>query len=322
MSDQTISRLVKPHTIQCGRLRIDEIQPLSRPIRVGDHSETVAEYAETLRAGARLPEPQIFKSSSKYICADGWLTIQARKQNGELETECHIHEGTARDALLYATNRNGTHGLRLTSAEKRNAVTILLSDSEYVQWSNVRIAEWTHSSEALVRKVREELGLTSHGAKLSRDGVLMNVSNIGKHMQEDAKTAAVAAEAVQNQETKSEHQISIENHADTDAKAGSNPSVKHDYQPKRKAGPKYKQEAEPVLPTLGDLIYVDTLTATEFRQNESFSSLGSQREKSIYLVFAVECEDDPEDHLREGIMKAINSNLTPRKRKHRATTVH
>jgi hypothetical protein len=42
--------------------------------------------------------------------------------------------------VLYTVGANATHGLRRSNADKRRAVSMLLDDPEWAQWSNLAIA--------------------------------------------------------------------------------------------------------------------------------------------------------------------------------------
>jgi hypothetical protein len=69
-----------------------------------------------------------------------------------------VHQGTARDALLFALGSNTTHGLRRTPADKRRAVEVMLRDEEWAKWSDREIARLCDLSHAFVSGVRRELG--------------------------------------------------------------------------------------------------------------------------------------------------------------------
>jgi hypothetical protein len=62
-----------------------------------------------------------------------------------------------REVVLFAACANQTHGLQRTNADKRKAVTTLLEDDEWRQWSNPEIARRVGVSDELVRAVRISL---------------------------------------------------------------------------------------------------------------------------------------------------------------------
>jgi regulator of replication initiation timing len=76
---------------------------------------------------------------------------------GRVAITAIVKDGTLRDAKLHAAGANGTHGLQRTNADKRHAVTMLLSDPEWVQWSDREIARACRVSHNLVADVRASL---------------------------------------------------------------------------------------------------------------------------------------------------------------------
>ncbi|MBY0300051.1 MAG: hypothetical protein K2X71_29110 [Methylobacterium sp.] len=70
---------------------------------------------------------------------------------------CEIREGGLREAILHSVGANATHGLRRTNADKRRAVTILLQDEEWSQWSNGEIARRCLVSDKTVASIRSDL---------------------------------------------------------------------------------------------------------------------------------------------------------------------
>jgi hypothetical protein len=65
-----------------------------------------------------------------------------------------VRRGERRDAILFATGANRTHGVRPTIADRHKAVDTLLADRQWREWSNRRIAEQCGVSEHLVRTRR------------------------------------------------------------------------------------------------------------------------------------------------------------------------
>jgi transposase-like protein len=55
---------------------------------------------------------------------------------------------------MYAVGANAAHGLRRTNADKRRAVTMLLDDDEWGQWSDSAIARQCGVSHTFVATVR------------------------------------------------------------------------------------------------------------------------------------------------------------------------
>jgi hypothetical protein len=125
----------------------------------------LGEYTEAMAHEADFPPLTLFFDGSHYWLADGFHRFFAAKQLGASVIAAEVHQGTRRDALLYAAGANATHGLRRTNADKRRAVLTLLQDEEWQRWSNREISRLCSVTHTFVGKLRQELV-----AKLSPDG--------------------------------------------------------------------------------------------------------------------------------------------------------
>ena len=131
--------------------------------------ETVDEYALDQAAGAEFPPVEVYYDGSKYWLADGFHRLAAYKKNQELDPDngnwqnipAKIHQGDRRAAILHSVGANSNHGLRRTNADKRRAVTTLLSDQEWSQWSDREIAKQCGVSNRFVSNLRSELSVNS-----------------------------------------------------------------------------------------------------------------------------------------------------------------
>lgn len=119
--------------------------------------DVVEEYAEAMRCGAKFPAVTVFHDGAQYWLADGFHRFHASRRAEMLDILADVREGTRRDAILFSASANGTHGMRLTNADKRKSVLLLLLDKEWTQWSNRDIAKHCHVSPAMVDKLRKEL---------------------------------------------------------------------------------------------------------------------------------------------------------------------
>ncbi len=141
--------------------RDPDLQP-----RVASDPQVVAEYAEILD---RLPAVTYFNDGDVFWLADGFLRVEAFEKAGRPRVPAIMRIGTKRDALLFALSANNSHGARLTPADKRRAVALMLSDPEWVQRSDHWIAEHVGVSAPFVKKMRTELG--AHATeRMGRDG--------------------------------------------------------------------------------------------------------------------------------------------------------
>ena len=117
----------------------------------------LSDYTEALGLGAEFPPLTLFYDGSQYWLADGFHRFFAAKKLGTGSVTAEVHQGTRRDAVLYAMGANATHGLRRTNADKRRAVFTLLKDEEWQRWSNREIARQCGVTPTFVGKLRSAL---------------------------------------------------------------------------------------------------------------------------------------------------------------------
>lgn len=170
------------------KIRLDKIK-VDGDLQVRDkiNEDAVREYAEVIREGGKMPPVTVFFDGKTYHLADGWHRFFAHKQAAFAEIEAEIHDGTRRDAILFALSANDKHGLRRTNADKRRSVLVLLEDFEWSEWNNTKIAEVCGVSATFVDKIRKETNTpTPATRKVSRDGVEyeMDTSKMGKKSKE------------------------------------------------------------------------------------------------------------------------------------------
>lgn len=166
------------------KIRLDKIK-VDGDLQVRDkiNEDAVREYAEVIREGGKMPPVTVFFDGKTYHLADGWHRFFAHKQAAFPEIEAEVHDGTRRDAILFALSANDKHGLRRTNADKRRSVLVLLEDFEWSEWNNTKIAEVCGVSATFVDKIRKEMNTaTPTTRKVSRGGVEyeMDTSKMGK----------------------------------------------------------------------------------------------------------------------------------------------
>lgn len=125
--------------------------------RVAINTNTVKEYAESIRETAPLPPLTVFHDGLCYVLADGFHRLEAHKILGRDRVTANVLEGSRRDAFLYALSANAEHGLRRSQADKRRAVQMSLEDPELGQRSNREIAKLCKVSHSFVNSTRESL---------------------------------------------------------------------------------------------------------------------------------------------------------------------
>lgn len=136
------------------------------------NDDVIAEYSQRYAAGVVLPPVDVFFDGTTYRVADGFHRYAAAQLVRLHELPCVIHNGSRRDAILFATGANATHGLRRTNADKRKAVQTLLKDEEWMQWSDRVIAETCGVSHTFVANIRGELATVAScpAATIGADG--------------------------------------------------------------------------------------------------------------------------------------------------------
>ena len=139
-------------------LNVDEICiDAGTQIRDAIDEVVVKDYAEDMMEGDVFPCIDVVFDGVKYYLTDGFHRYHATRKNGKVSIEVNVFTGTLRDAKLASLSANGTHGLRLTHAEKRKCVVSMLDDLEYSGWTNAAIARHCNVSRSFVGKVRDEL---------------------------------------------------------------------------------------------------------------------------------------------------------------------
>jgi hypothetical protein len=155
----------------------------------------VAQYTEDLLNGCIFPPIEIFDDGVHKWLVDGFHRLFAHKRADFPEIEVNVHQGTLRDAQLYALGVNDKHGLQRTNADKRKAVMIALNDLEWQDYSDTQIAKICNVSATFVAKCRKSEGIdrpsektytTKHGTEAK-----MDTSKIGKPAKPKVEPAPV-----------------------------------------------------------------------------------------------------------------------------------
>jgi hypothetical protein len=122
--------------------------------------DTIAEYAQAYKSGAKIPPIIVFNDGKLRWVADGFHRHPAAKQAGLKQITVDERKGTKRDALLFAVGANAEHGLRRTNADKRRAVDVLLKDAEWSKWPAREIARRCQVTHPFVLAVQKESVVT------------------------------------------------------------------------------------------------------------------------------------------------------------------
>ena len=144
----------------------------------------VAQYTEDLLNGCKFPPIEIFDDGVNKWLVDGFHRLFSHKRADFTEIEVNVHQGTLRDAQLYALGVNDKHGLQRTNADKRKAVRIALDDLEWQDLSDIKLGKICNVSPTFVAKCKKEAKIerpvektytTKHGTEAK-----MDTAKIGK----------------------------------------------------------------------------------------------------------------------------------------------
>ncbi|MGL4608478.1 MAG: ParB N-terminal domain-containing protein [Trueperaceae bacterium] len=124
--------------------------------REGLSDEAIQDYTAVIENDGELPNITVFFDGTYYWLADGFHRYHAHERAKRTTISSEIKEGTQREAILYAVGANEKHGLRRTNADKRQAVKVLLNDSEWRTWSSREIGRRCGVDHKTVEAIRKE----------------------------------------------------------------------------------------------------------------------------------------------------------------------
>jgi ParB-like chromosome segregation protein Spo0J len=137
--------------IRIAQLKIDT----AFQVRTALNPDTITEYAEATIAGEILPPVKVVKHNGTYILADGFHRVEAARQAGKDVIRAEIVEGDESKALEIAVTANRQHGLRMTSADKRRAIELVLRN--WPEKSNRQIARLVGCTDPTVASVKQSM---------------------------------------------------------------------------------------------------------------------------------------------------------------------
>jgi hypothetical protein len=144
--------------------------------RVRVRAAVVRDYAAAMKqqraeGNLRFPPVILFTDGQNYWLGDGFHRILAATRAGLTEIAADVRQGTRRDAVLFGISANCAHGFPRTNADKRKAVSLLLGDAEWSQWSDRKIAGHCQVGNAFVSRLRRESASVS-GAQMRKRKVV------------------------------------------------------------------------------------------------------------------------------------------------------
>ena len=129
----------------------------------------VADLAEVIKGGTRLPPIEVYGDGTDVWCADGYHRVQAHLAAGKPTIRCNVHKGSREDAIWASCAANQEHGLRRTNADKRRAVEMALKMRP--ELSDRAIAEHAGVHVDTVRAVRPQVyGNHTPVTRIGKDG--------------------------------------------------------------------------------------------------------------------------------------------------------
>jgi N6-adenosine-specific RNA methylase IME4 len=165
------------------RLRLDQLRTDGGThCRIEINAFQLDEYVDAMRRKEKFPPVRARYDGTDYWLWDGFHRVAAAQEFGAKAIEVEVKPGTRRDAILDAVGANTKHGLPRNNIDKREAVSKLLRDSEWVKWSNREIARCCRVSHEFVAQVREYLSgnRCQIASKAKRKGKIYTVRNPGK----------------------------------------------------------------------------------------------------------------------------------------------
>lgn len=136
-----------------GRIRTDG----GTQMRVNIDTDTMLEYRDAWKSGATFDPIDVFYDGATYWLADGFHRFYGAREAKKKDIIVRVHNGSVREAILFACGANLGHGLKRTNADKRQAVLVLLEDDEWSTWSDRQIAERCGVSNQFVSNMRAEV---------------------------------------------------------------------------------------------------------------------------------------------------------------------
>ena len=129
--------------------------------RVAWNLDAIETYAQLYKDGEiPLPPIDVFAlEGGRYFVADGFHRLKAALKTGLAELVCQVHQGTPRDAMLFAVEANACHGLQYTSGDKALILRRVLADAELGGLADRAIAKRFSMSHTYVARIRREVDL-------------------------------------------------------------------------------------------------------------------------------------------------------------------
>ena len=132
------------------------------------NGEEVKNYAELLKDGHEFPAPTVIDNhDSTYSLISGFHRFAAHKLNHSIDIDVEVLDLNPLEAVVEAIQSNSKHGLKYTNEDKHRCIKLILEFEDASKWSDNQIAKICGVSNHLVKKVREETGLSPKSDSVS-----------------------------------------------------------------------------------------------------------------------------------------------------------
>jgi hypothetical protein len=137
-------------------------------MRVDLNEETLRDYGQDMLDGDPFPPVDAITDGETTWIVDGHHRVIAAGRAGLQTIPVRLRRGTQRDAILAAACANSEHGLRRTNADKRRAVQALLTDPEWMRWSDRKISRACCVNQSTVSRIRKDAALSDAKHQMTR----------------------------------------------------------------------------------------------------------------------------------------------------------
>jgi hypothetical protein len=128
----------------------------------------VAELAELIKAGKKLPPIEVYSDSGEVWAADGFHRILAHQQAGKRTIRCNVHRGGQQDAAWASCAANQEHGLRRTKGDMIHAIKMAVELKPTL--SQTAIAQHVGCGQSWVAQVISSNNLARPDKVTGKDG--------------------------------------------------------------------------------------------------------------------------------------------------------
>lgn len=157
----------------------------------GTNVDTVAEYAEAMKAGAKFPAVTVYEiideeGAEEHLLVGGIHRVAAAVSAGVEKILACVVKGTRTQATLAAVGENATHGRRRSRADVREAIRLALGKGGMWKASNREVAEACMTTHPTVAEVKKEMVEEAREAKRKEDEKKRKAKEAKKEAEADA----------------------------------------------------------------------------------------------------------------------------------------